>query len=316
VTIKQATLHNEEDLARKDIRIGEEVIVLRAGDVIPQVLSPAPHVAERSDRPPPPLPPEKCPVCQTPTFKPEGSVFTRCPNLVCPGRRWQLLTSFVGVMDIDGLGEKQVSLFMDLGWVKTAADFYRITAEQVAEQSGFGQVSADKLVRAIEASKQQPFGRVLFAIGIEEVGYVTGRNLAQQFRTVDALLAASAEEIEHTQGVGPKMATLIHDQLADPQMRELIADLRGQGLQFEEEGPPPGEGLLAGKTLVLTGTLPTLTREEATEMIVGAGGKVTGSVSRKTDYVVAGESAGTKLANAERLGVAVLDEAGLRDLLA
>jgi DNA ligase (NAD+) len=316
VTIKQATLHNEEDLARKDIRIGEEVIVLRAGDVIPQVLSPAPHVAERSDRPPPPLPPEKCPVCQTPTFKPEGSVFTRCPNLLCPGRRWQLLTSFVGVMDIDGLGEKQVSLFMDLGWVKTAADFYRITAEQVAEQSGFGQVSADKLVRAIEASKQQPFGRVLFAIGIEEVGYVTGRNLAQQFRTVDALLAANAEEIEHTQGVGPKMATLIHDQLADPQMRELIADLREQGLQFEEEGPPPGEGALAGKTLVLTGTLPTLTREEATEMIVGAGGKVTGSVSRKTDYVVAGESAGTKLANAERLGVAVLDEAGLRDLLA
>jgi DNA ligase (NAD+) len=316
VTIKQATLHNEEDLARKDIRIGEEVIVLRAGDVIPQVLSPAPHVAERSDRPPPPLPPEKCPACQTPTFKPEGSVFTRCPNLACPGRRWQLLTSFVGVMDIDGLGEKQVSLFMDLGWVKTAADFYRITAEQVAEQSGFGQVSADKLVRAIEASKQQPFGRVLFAIGIEEVGYVTGRNLAQQFRTVDALLAASAEEIEHTQGVGPKMATLIHDQLADPQMRELIADLREQGLQFEAEGPPPGEGPLAGKTLVLTGTLPTLTREEATEMIVGAGGKVTGSVSRKTDYVVAGESAGTKLASAERLGVAVLDEAGLRNLLA
>jgi DNA ligase (NAD+) len=316
VTIKQATLHNEEDLARKDIRIGEEVIVLRAGDVIPQVLSPAPHVAERSDRPPPPRPPEKCPVCQTPTIKPEGSVFTRCPNLACPGRRWQLLTSFVAVMDIDGLGEKQVSLFMDLGWVKTAADFYRITAEQIAEQSGFGQVSADKLVRAIEASKEQPFGRVLFAIGIEEVGYVTGRNLAQQFRTVDALLAASAEEIERTQGVGPKMATLIHDQLADPQMRDLIADLREQGLRFEEEGPPPGEGPLAGKTLVLTGTLPTLTREEATEMIVGAGGKVTGSVSRKTDYVVAGESAGSKLANAERLGVAVLDEAGLRDLLA
>jgi DNA ligase (NAD+) len=316
VTIKQATLHNEEDLARKDVRIGEEVIVLRAGDVIPQVLSPAPHVAERADRPSPPRPPKKCPVCQTPTVKPEGSVFTRCPNLVCPGRRWQLLTHFVGAMDIDGLGEKQVTLFMDLGWVRTAADFYRITAEQVAEQSGYGQVSADKLVRALEASKQQPFGRVLFAIGIEEVGFVTGRNLAQQFRTVDALLAASAEEIEHTQGVGPKMAALIHAQLADPQMRELIADLRSEGLRFEEEGSPPGEGPLAGKTLVLTGTLPTLTREEATEMIVAAGGNVTGSVSRKTDYVVAGESAGSKLANAERLGVTVLDENGLRALLA
>ncbi len=315
VTIKQATLHNEEDLARKDIRIGEEVIVLRAGDVIPQVLSPAPHVAERDDRPPPPHPPDRCPVCDTPTLKPEGSVFTRCPNLACPGRRLQLLTHFVGAMDIDGLGEKQVTLFMDLGWVKTAADFYRITADQVAEQSGFGQVSADKLVRAIEASKQQPFGRVLFAIGIEEVGYVTGRNLAQQFRTIDALLAAGPEEIEQTQGVGPKMAHSIHEQLADPLMRELIEDLKGQGVQFEEEGPPPGEGALAGQSLVLTGTLPTLTREEATEMIVAAGGKVTGSVSRKTAYLLAGESPGSKLANAERLGVAVLDEDGLRELL-
>src|SRR4029079_1000834 len=237
-----------------------------------QVLSPAPHVAERTDRPPPPRPPDKCPVCQTPTLKPEGSVFTRCPNLACPGRRWQLLTSFVGIMDIDGLGEKQVSLFMDLGWVKTAADSYRITAEQVAEKSGFGQVSADKLVRAIEASKQQPFGRVLFAIGIEEVGYVTGRNLAQQFRTIDALLAASAEEIEQTQGVGPKMAQSIHAQLADEHMRALFEDLRKEGLRLQEEGPPPGQGPLAGKAFVLTGTLPTLTREQATEMITGAGG--------------------------------------------
>ncbi len=149
VTIKQATLHNEEDLARKDLRIGEDVIVLRAGDVIPQVLSPAPHVAEQSDRPPPPHPPERCPVCDTATVKPEGSVFTRCPNRDCPGRRWQLLTHFVGAMDIDGLGEKQVSLFMELGWVRTAADFYRLDAEQIAEQSGFGTVSAEKLVAAV-----------------------------------------------------------------------------------------------------------------------------------------------------------------------
>jgi DNA ligase (NAD+) len=315
VTIKLATLHNEEDLARKDIRPGEEVIVLRAGDVIPQVLSPAPHMAERTDRPPPPAPPTNCPICNTPTVKPEGSVFTKCPNRECPGRQWQLLKHFVGAMDIDGLGEKQVSLFMDLGWVKSAAAFYRLAAEQISSQPGFGQVSAEKLVGAIEASKQQPFGRVLYALGIEEVGYVTGRNLAQQFRTIDALLAATPEEIEKTQGVGPKMAQVIHDQLADPVMRSLIDDLRAQGLQFEEEGPPPGDGPLADKTFVLTGTLPKLTREEATEQIIAAGGRVTGSVSRKTDYIVAGDSPGSKLAQAEKLGVAVLDEDGLQALL-
>ncbi len=315
VTIKLATLHNEEDLARKDIREGEEVIVLRAGDVIPQVLSPAPHVAERDERPPPSLPPKRCPVCDTPTVKLEDSVFTRCPNRDCPGRRWQLLKHFVGAMDIDGLGEKQVNLFMELGWVSTAADFYRLDADRIAEQTGFGPVSAEKLVTAIEQSKRQPFGRVLYALGIEEVGYVTGRSLAQQLRTIDALLAATPEEIEQTPGVGPKMAGTIHEQLHDEQMAALIDDLRTVGLTLQEEGPPPGEGPLAGKTLVLTGTLPELTREQATERIIAAGGKVTGSVSRRTDYVVAGESPGTKLAQAERLGVAVVDERGLLDLL-
>jgi DNA ligase (NAD+) len=316
VTVKLATLHNEEDLARKDIRPGEEVIVMRAGDVIPQVLSPAPHVAERSDRSPPPSPPKRCPICKTATIKLEGSVFTKCPNRECPGRRWQLLKHFVGAMDIDGLGEKQVNLFMELGWVQTAADFYRLDAEQIAARTGFGVVSARKLVDAIADSKRQPFGRVLYALGIEEVGYVTGRALAQQFRSIDTLLEAGAEQIEQTPGIGPKMAQLIDSQLADPQMRSLIEDLRGEGLRFEEEGPPPGEGPLAEQTFVLTGTLPTLTREQATEMITRAGGKVTGSVSRKTAYVVAGESAGSKLTQAERFEVRVIDEDGLRALLA
>ena len=317
VTVKQATLHNEEDLARKDLRIGEEVIVLRAGDVIPQVVAPAPHVAERSDRPAKPLPPARCPVCDTPTVKPEGSVFTLCPNLACPGRRIQLLTHFVYAMDIDGLGEKQVMLFMELGWLQTAADIYRLRdrEEGLLALDGFGEISIRKLFGAIEASKAQPFGRVLFAIGIPEVGDVTGRALAQQFRTVDALLAAEPQELEQTQGVGPKMAKVIHAQLADESMRKMIAELREFGLTFEEEGPPPGEGPLAGKTFVLTGTLPDLTREQASAMIMAAGGKVTGSVSRKTDYVIAGESAGSKLANAERLGVPVLDEPGLLQLL-
>ncbi len=317
VTVKQATLHNEEDLARKDLRIGERVIVLRAGDVIPQVVSPAPHVAEQPDRPPKPLPPSHCPVCGTQTVKPEDSVFTHCPNRDCAGRRLQLLTHFVGAMDIDGLGEKQVAQFMRLGWLRTAADIYRLPdrREELLELDGFGEISAGKLFDAIEASKAQPFSRVLFGIGIEEVGDVTGRNLAQQFRTIDALLEADPEALEQTQGVGPKMARKIHAQLADPLMRELIAELRFLGLTFEEAGPPPGEGPLAGQTFVLTGTLPDLTREQASAMIVAAGGKVTGSVSRKTSYLVAGESAGSKLANAERLGVPVLDEAGLRALL-
>ena len=168
---------------------------------------------------------------------------------------------------------------------------------------------------AIEGSKRQPFGRVLYALGIEEVGFVTGRNLAQQFRTIDALLNAIPEEIEQTQGVGPKMARTIHGQLHDEQMLALIEDLRGQGLQLQEEGPPPGEGALADKTFVLTGTLPALTREQASEMIIAAGGKVTGSVSRRTDYLIAGESPGSKLAQAERLGVEVIDEDRLRALL-
>ena len=317
VTVKQATLHNEEDLARKDLRIGEQVIVLRAGDVIPQVVAPAPHVVEQPDRPAKPQPPARCPVCDTQTLKPEDSVFTLCPNRDCPGRRFQLLTSFVWAMDIDGLGEKQVALFMELGWLRTAADIYRLhgRAEELLALDGFGEISARKLFDAIEASKAQPFGRVLFAIGIEEVGDVTGRNLSGTFRTVDALLDADPGALEQTPGVGPKMARKIHEQLADPAMRSLIADLRELGLTFEEAGPPPGEGPLAGQTFVLTGTLPDLTREQASAMIMAAGGKVTGSVSRKTSYVVAGDSAGSKLASAERLGVPVLDEAGLLALL-
>jgi DNA ligase (NAD+) len=317
VTVKLATLHNEEDLRRKDIRVGDEVIVLRAGDVIPQVVSPAPHAVEKKGRAKPPGPPKKCPVCGTPTVKQEGVVFTKCPNRVCAGRQWQLLKHFAsqGAMDIEGLGEKQVSTLMDKGLVKTAGDFYRLSAEQLMELEGYGEISANRLLAAIEASKERPFGRVLFAIGIEGVGFVTGRNLAQQFRTIDALLDASAEQIAETPGIGPIVAALIADQLADEQMRDLITDLRGVGLTFEEEGPPPGEGPLAGKTFVLTGTLPDLTREEATERITAAGGRVTGSVSKKTDYLVAGDSPGSKLTKAERFGVTVLDEAGLLALL-
>jgi DNA ligase (NAD+) len=312
VTVKAATLHNEEVLARKDLRVGDDVIVRRAGDVIPEVVSPAPHAAESPDRAEAPQVPERCPFCDTPIVKAEGAVFSRCPNRDCPERRWQLLTTFAHVMDIDGLGEKQVALFQRLGLVRTAADFYRLPAEKLLELEGFGEVSVNRLLTSIEASRERPFGVVLFAIGIEGVGYVTGRSLAIQFRNVDALLAATPEQIAETPGIGPKVAALIASQFDE--LRPLIDDLR-PFLRFEEEGPAPGEGPLAGKTFVLTGTLPDLTREEATASIVRAGGKVTGSVSKKTDYVVAGASPGTKLEKAERLGVAVLDEPGLLGLL-
>jgi DNA ligase (NAD+) len=317
VSIKMATLHNEEDLARKDIRAGEEVIVMRAGDVIPQVLSPAPHVAERKERPSPPHAPGRCPFCNTVTVKPAGSVFTKCPNRDCPARAWQLLKHFVsrGAMDIEGLGEKQVALLQERGLVKTAGDFYRLTEEQLRGLEGFGEISARNLVGAIEASKERPFARVLFALGIEEVGEVTGRNLAQGFRDADALLQAPAQQIAKIPGIGQKMAASIRTQLDDERMRALLGDLQEIGLCFKEDGPSPSEGPLAGKTVVLTGTMPNWSREQATERIMAAGGRVTGSVSKQTDFVVAGESPGSKLQKAERLGVRVLDEGGLRKVL-
>jgi DNA ligase (NAD+) len=317
VTIRLATLHNEEDIRRKDIRAGEDVIVLRAGDVIPQVISPAPHVVEHKKRPPVTRPPARCPFCNTKTTKPREGVFTTCPNRDCPERAWQLLKHFVsrGAMDIDGLGEKQVASLQRHELVCTAADLYHLTAEQLMELEGYAEVSAHNVVAAIEASKERPFARVLFALGIEEVGEVTGRNLAQRFRSIDALLAASPEEIEQTPGVGEKMARSIRAQLDDERMRALIADLRKVGLRFHEAGPAPADGPLKGKAVVLTGTLPTYSREHATELIQAAGGRVTSAVSKKTDYLVAGESAGTKLEKAKRLMVPVLDEDGLREML-
>ena len=244
-------------------------------------------------------------------------MFTKCPNRDCPARAWQLLKHYVsqGAMDIEGLGERQVALLQERGLVKTDGDYYRLTEEQLLELEGFAEQSARNLIDAIEASKERPFARVLFALGIEEVGEVTARNLAMQFRDIDALLRASTEEIAQTPGIGEKMARTIRDQLDDERMLTLIKDLRRLGLQLREQGPPPSEGALAGKTLVLTGTLPDWSREQATERIMAAGGRVTGGVSKNTDYLVAGDSAGSKLAKAQRLGVPVLDEAGLRAVL-
>jgi DNA ligase (NAD+) len=322
VTVSQATLHNEEDLDRKDVRPGDRVIVLRAGDVIPQVVSPAPHEAERDDRGPKPTPPRACPRCGTPTDKPEDSVFTRCPNRGgCPGQQWQLLRHYVGrqAMDIEGLGEKQVGQLLEKGLVTNAADLYELTAEQLLELEGYGEISATRTIAAIEASKERTFARVLFGVGIEEVGEITGRNLAARFRTIDALLQATPEQLADTPGVGEKMARIIAERLADPAVATVFARLKAAGLNLEvpeAEGGAENATLLEGVTVVITGTLPSLTREDATQRLLAVGARVTTSVSKKTSALIAGEAAGSKLEKAERLKVPVLDEEGLRRLLA
>jgi DNA ligase (NAD+) len=319
VTVKLATLHNEEDLKRKDVRDGDEVIVMRAGDVIPQVVSPTPQAQRRRKRSAPPEAPARCPACDTETVKPEDGVWTICPNRAsCPGQLFQAVKHFVsrGAMDIDGFGEKQAYRFLSDGLIEDVADIYGITEEQLVGLEGFGEISARNLLAAIDGSKEVPFFRVLYALGIPGIGYVNARNLAQQFRSMDALMEATTEQIVETPGIGEVLADTICETLAEERTRELIERLRAAGLKMEEEGPISGtEGPLVGKTFVLTGTLPDLSREKATELIEAAGGKVTGSVSKKTDYVVAGAEPGTKLAKAQDLGVDVIDKDALVELM-
>jgi DNA ligase (NAD+) len=317
VTVSTATLHNEEDLARKDVREGDEVVVTRAGDVIPQVVSPLIQ-RRKGKRLRKARPPKKCPSCGTPTVKPDDGVFTICPNRRgCPGQGFQHVKHFTAVMDIEGFGEKLSYRFLDEGLITDQAEIYDLTVERLTELEGFGEVSARNLIEAIEDSKKQPFPIVLFALGLPEVGYVTAQALADHFGTIDALLEAPAERIEEVEGVGPIVAEKLREELSEEPTIELIKQLRDRGLRFElsAEERRAESGPLDGKTFVLTGTLPDLSRDEATNLIRRAGGKVTGSVSKKTDYVVAGESPGSKLAKAQEVGTEILDEAGLRKLL-
>jgi DNA ligase (NAD+) len=251
--------------------------------------------------------------------KVEDGVWTICPNRSgCPGQLFQAVKHFVskGAMDIDGFGEKQAFRFLDEKLIENIPDIYDLRAERLQELEGFGEVSARNLVAAIDDSRSRPFSRVLYALGIQGIGYVNAGALADQFRSMEALMAASSEEIEQTPGIGPILAATIAETLAEDRMREQVERLRAAGLQMEQEGPAgPVEGPLSGKTFVLTGTLPNMSRDEAGERIQAAGGKVTGSVSKKTDYVVAGADPGSKLTKAEKLGTAVLDEEGLLSLL-
>ena len=323
VTVGKATLHNEEDIARKDIREGDQVVVMRAGDVIPQVVSPV--TQRRTGKEKRYRPPKKCPECGTPTVKPEGEVWTRCPNrLDCPGQIVQGFKHFIsrGAMDIEGFGEKLVQRFFEEGLVRALPDIYDLTVEQLEPLEGFQRRSAENLVGSIESSKRQPFHRVLYALGIPGIGGVNARALASHFGSMDQLMNASQEEIEEVEGIGPILAGLIRETLEEPRNQKLIEQLRSAGLQMEGRRSASGaagggrDGSLKGTTFVLTGTLDSMSREEATERITAAGGKVTGSVSGKTDYVVAGADPGSKADRARELGRPVIDEAELERLLA
>jgi DNA ligase (NAD+) len=324
VTVSKATLHNEEDIARKDIREGDQVVVMRAGDVIPQVVSPV--TQRRTGKEKRFRPPKKCPECGTPTVKPEGEVWTRCPNrLDCPGQIVQAFKHFVsrGAMDIEGFGEKLVQRFYEEGLVRALPQIYDLTVEVLEPLEGFQRKSAENLVASIEASKRQPFHRVLYAIGIPGIGGVNARALASHFGSMERLMGASQEDIEEVEGIGPILAGLIKETFDEPRNQELVDELRGAGLNMEDQsrrsvsGSAGGaqDGPLTGRTFVLTGTLPGMSRDEATERITAAGGKVTGSVSGKTDYVVAGADPGSKVDKARELDRPVIDEAELERLL-
>ena len=320
VTVERATLHNEEDIRRKDLREGDMVILQRAGDVIPQVVAPLTDLRTGAERPF--AMPSDCPACGTAVVRNPGEVAVRCPNPDCPGKLAEAVKHFVSksAMDIDGVGDKLVERLLALGLIHDSADLYQLEAEQLAGLERLGEKSAANMVEAIEASKSRPLARVLFALGIVHVGGENAELLVRRFGSIEALRQASAEEIGETPGIGPVIAGSVWEFFRDPRSLDVVRRLEQAGVTMV--GPAPGttdtavaEGPLSGKTFVLTGTLPGLGRQEATDLIVAAGGRVTGSVSAKTDYVVVGDDAGSKLDRARELGIALLDEQGLRGLV-
>jgi DNA ligase (NAD+) len=314
VTVSRATLHNEEDINRKDIREGDRVIVQRAGDVIPQIVGPA---GEHQPGTKPFKMPKKCPLCGEKIVKPEGEAMHRCPNRACPSRGLETLINWVqGPADIEGVGEQLMRRLWELGLVRSLPDLYRLTKEQLLELDGFAEISASKAIDAIQGSKRTPFSRVLLGLNIPDVGWVTAQSLARHFGSVEKLAAATQEEIQEVEGIGPERAEAIAEWFADAENMRLVGELEELGLRFEA-GPEerPVEGPLTGSTYVITGTLEGYSRDEARKALEALGAKVADSVSKKTTGVVAGESPGSKLVKAEQLGVPVLDEAGLEGLL-
>lgn len=316
VTVSNATLHNADYIAERDIREGDTVVVKRAGEVIPQVLGPVLEL-----RPPDTQPwqmPARCPVCNEPVERPEGEVATYCVNAACPAQLVRSVEHFVsrGAMDIEGFGIRQAELFVELGFLGDVADIYYLSADQILPLEGFGEKKVSNLMAAIEASKEQPPARLLTALGIQGIGVTVAQLLMDHYHSLDALASAPREEMEQIPGIGPKLANSVGDWFSRKPNRLVVEKLKAAGVRTEAEmveavGPQP----LEGQTFVITGTLPTMSREQAKVLIETHGGKVTGSVSGKTNYLLAGERAGSKLAKAEKLGVPVLDEAALQKMV-
>jgi len=315
VTVSQATLHNEEDINRKDIREGDNVIVQRAGDVIPQVVGPVlPHAKGTK----PFKMPKKCPLCGADIVKPEGEAMHRCPNRACPSRGLESLINWVqAAADIEGVGEQSVRRLWDLGLVRSLPELYRLTKEQLLEVEGYGEISATNAIASIEASKEITFNRILFGLNIPDVGWVTAVNLARHFENVDRLLAAAQEDILEVEGIGPERAEAIAEWFSDEANRALVTELRSLGLHFEiGDELKPVEGPLTGNTYVITGTLEAFTRDEAAVALEAKGAKIVNSVSGKTTGLIVGEEPGnSKLTKARKVEVPLLSEADLVELL-
>jgi DNA ligase (NAD+) len=305
--VKLATLHNFDDIARKDLRAGDTVVVKRAGEVIPQVVGPV--LERRTGAEQPYIPPTHCPACGTPVERPAGEVMAYCPNSACPDRIYWGLVHFVsqGAMDIRGLGERTVAQLLEAKLVTDHADLYKLTQEQLTGLEGFGDVSARNLVESIAASKERPLSRLLFGLGIRHVGVHAAQVLAREFRTMRALMEAQVEALAGVHGIGRTTAEAVGAFMAEPKNRALIERLATAGLQLEEPVERAEHSTLAGRTFVVTG-IHGMSRKEITSLIERHGGRVTGGVSRSTDFLVAGESPGSKLERARELGVRIIDE--------
>lgn len=313
VTVSRATLHNEDEIERLGVQIGDTVVLERSGDVIPKIVRVSKHGAERK----PFTMPKHCPICHGDIVREPGEAASRCINTNCPARLKESILHFAArsVMNIDGMGDSLVDQLVETRLVKSVADIYRLTAEQLMALERMGKKSADRIITNIEASRKQPLPRVLNGLGIPFVGERTAQILADTFGSLDEIASASVDALQEANEVGPKVAQSIRHFFDEPRNRELVERLRQANLTFTQEKKQRTHGAVEGLTFVLTGTLPTLKREEAKELIEAAGGKVVGSVSKKTNYVVAGEEAGSKLDKARELNVAVLDEDQLRELL-